>query len=433
MTPQSAFMVLAAIQPAREGELRTLLASMNDAPGRVNANNRLIPFARLDRLHFARLLILDDKKLEDVRVYGLTPRVYPLYLAFLGDIDGDAETFLRELAAQAGEGLRTLFSCCEGFTAGVDLVDWMQRHRAPPMASYGNWPGRTVRRIREESALHDSLAAFLERDGGALLSASPRELHTAAGKFMRDEIAAGRLTFSAEEPTPLGWRIRNLLHMIGIPLLVLLLLPVLILVAPFFIFRLRQLEKSDPELCGRVDQTHADLLSSLEDHDVTNQFSLLGSIKPGLVRRLGLTGVLLSVDYAARHIARPGRLGRVRSIHFARWVFLDRKERMVFFSNYDGTVETYMDDFINKAGFGLNAFLGFGIGYIRTNWLVLDGCSDEQKYRNFLRARTVPTQVWYKAYPGMTAVDLERHGRIRQGLDASSLDEQELREWAALL
>ena len=55
-----------------------------------------------------------------------------------------------------------------------------------------------------------------------------------------------------------------------------------------------------------------------------------------------------------------------------------------------------------------------GIGYPRTNWLVLDGCDDEQKYKKFLRRHTFPTQVWYKAYPGLTAIDLERNTRIRR-------------------
>ena len=91
---------------------------------------------------------------------------------------------------------------------------------------------------------------------------------------------------------------------------------------------------------------------------------------------------------------------------------------MVFFSNYDGSVESYMDDFINKTGFGLNIVFSNGIGYPRTNWLVLDGCQDEQKYKDFLRRHTLPTQVWYKAYPGLTAIDLERNSRIRQGLEA---------------
>jgi hypothetical protein len=146
-----------------------------------------------------------------------------------------------------------------------------------------------------------------------------------------------------------------------------------------------------------------------------------------------MIGVLSTVNYAARHIVRRGRLARVRTIHFARWVFLDDRKRMVFFSNYDGTVDSYMDDFINKAGFGLNSVFSNGIGYPRTNWLVRDGCADEQKYKDFLRRHTLPTQVWYKAYPGLTAVDLERNGRIRQGLESSSMSEQETREWLSLL
>src|ERR1700710_1282606 len=98
MTPQSNFTILAAIDPAREGELHKLLDSMNDGPGEVNPNNLLVPFAQLETLHFARLLILEDKTLNDVRVYGGEPAPnYPLYLAFLGDVDGEVDDFLREL------------------------------------------------------------------------------------------------------------------------------------------------------------------------------------------------------------------------------------------------------------------------------------------------------------------------------------------------
>ncbi len=118
-----------------------------------------------------------------------------------------------------------------------------------------------------------------------------------------------------------------------------------------------------------------------------------------------------------------GGLARIRTIHFARWVFLDDRQRIVFFSNYDGSLESYMDDFINKVGFGLNVVFSNGIGYPRTNWLVLDGCSDERKFKEFLRRHQMPTQVWYKAYPGLTAVDLERNIRIRQGLESSSMSD----------
>src|SRR5215472_4960934 len=104
MTPQSNFMVLASIIPERETELRQLLDSMNIGPGQVNPNNALIPFAQFENLHFARLLLLDDNSLKDRAIYGL-PSKFPLQFAFLGDIDGEEETFLKELTQRASEGL----------------------------------------------------------------------------------------------------------------------------------------------------------------------------------------------------------------------------------------------------------------------------------------------------------------------------------------
>ena len=58
------------------------------------------------------------------------------YLAFLGDIDGEEETFLQDLVRRASEGLRALFSCCEGFSAASDLPEWMRQHRSPSIANY---------------------------------------------------------------------------------------------------------------------------------------------------------------------------------------------------------------------------------------------------------------------------------------------------------
>jgi hypothetical protein len=433
MTPQSNFMILAPIASGREAELRRLLAAMNAAPGRVNANNSLFPFAQFETLHFARFLILDDQTLEDIRVYGIAPRSYPLYLAFLGDVDGDANAFLEEAAKRASAGLRAIFASCEGFTPDTDLVGWMKRHGAPAIASYVNWRGRTVRRIREEAALKDALTTYFRSQPSVFARLPARKVALIAQQVVQAETSAGRLTLSAEVPTPLGWQIRNALHLIGVPLALLIALPLLIVVAPIFLIRLRHLETTDAELCSRVDQAHSDALAQLEDHDVTNQFTAMGSRKPGLVRLWTLIGVLWTVDYAARHLVKPGWLGRIRTIHFARWVFLDGKQRVVFFSNYDGTVESYMDDFINKTGFGLNAVFSNGIGYPRTNWLVRDGCADEQSYKNFLRRHTLPTQVWYKAYPGLTAIDLERNRRIREGVTSKVTSDREARDWVALL
>jgi hypothetical protein len=433
MTPQAEFFVLAPVIPAREADLRRLLASMNEAPGRLKPDNGIIPFAQFDRLHVARLLIIDDKTVGDNQVYHVTPPKYPLYLGFLGDVDGDADTFLAELAARAPAGLRALFSCCEGFAAESDLGAWMKAHGAPSSASYVNWRGRTVRRIREEAALHDALQSHIEGSASELLRMPPAGVHAKLRELVNRDVAAGRLTLSPEEPTPFGWRLRNLLHLVGVPLILLLLSPLLLVAAIVFAFRLRQLEKTDPELCQRHDPMLGAELALIEDHDVSNQFSAMGSLKPGFVRLWTTRFVLLAIDYAARHVYTRGRLARVRTIHFARWTFLDGTKRILFASNYDGSLESYMDDFINRVGFGLNVVFSNGIGYPRARWLILDGCDDERKFKEYLRRHQMPTQVWYKAYPGLTAADLERHVRIREGLESASLTERDARDWVALL
>lgn len=433
MIPQSNFMVLAAIEPSREAELRALLDSMNEAPGRVDPNNKLIPFEQFDRLHYCRLVILDDQTTGDVTVYGLTRRSYPLWLAFLGDIDGDAESFLEQLAHRAPNGLRQLFSCCADFDPRANLAGWMQQHETPPIANYINWRGRTVRRIREEAKLRAKLEDYLQIHAPALEDFSARQIHRQLREFVQAEKAAGKLRLTSEAQTPVAWSIKNALHLVGMILLFVVALPFLVIISPFYLFRLRRLEKSDPELCGRVDQAYSDKLAQAEDHLVTNQFTAMGSLKPGFVRLATTIGILWTVNWAARHLFVRGRLARIRTIHFARWVFLDGRERMVFFSNYDGTVESYMDDFINKTGFGLNMVFSNGIGYPRTNWLALDGCHDERKYKDFLRRHTLPSQVWYKAYPGLTAIDLERNTLIHEGLEAQSLSEEKARQWLALL
>jgi len=91
-----------------------------------------------------------------------------------------------------------------------------------------------------------------------------------------------------------------------------------------------------------------------------------------------------------------------------------------------------MDDFINKVGWGLNLVFSNGISYPTTNWLVLDGSKDEQKYKYVLRRHQLPTEVWYKAYPGLSAFDLKRNTLMRQGLEESHMTEAELRKWVAL-
>ncbi len=433
MTPQSAFFVLAAVRKGAEEPLRALLETMNAAPGHADPQNTIVPFGAFEELHFARICLIDDPTTGDVVAYGMTPRTYPTYLALLGDVDGDANEFLSRLADRARDGLRALFANCEGFTTGADLLLYMKERSVRSSAYYANWKGRTMLQVREEAALQSAVSSYLDAHADTLGNADPQKLHAVLRNYLSDQIASARLTMTPAPPTRFGWWIQDLAQTIGFPLALIIFSPILLIAGIVLLVLVRMQEARDPEICPRPDVGRLASMEYTEDRDVTNVFTALGSLKPGPVRRLISIFGLYLLDYASQHIYTKGRLARVRTIHFARWVWLDGGARLIFLSNYDGSLESYMDDFINKAGFGLNFVFSNGIGYPRTRWLLADGSKDEEKFKNFLRRHEIETQVWYNAHPGLTAVDLDRNSRIRNGLEARSLTPAEAREWAALL
>jgi hypothetical protein len=221
--------------------------------------------------------------------------------------------------------------------------------------------------------------------------------------------------------------------MIGVPLILLLLSPLLLVIALIFALRLRMLERSDPELFIRPSREHLRELTVQEDQDVTNQYSVFGDVKPGVVRLLTFKFILLVTDYFARHIYNHGFLTRIKTIHFAHWVFMDNNHRIFFASSYDGSHESYMDDFINKVGWGLNLLFSNGVGYPTTRWIIKEGANREHAFKYTQRRHQIPTEVWYNAHPGLTAVDLARNSRIRQGVEIRQSNDAEIREWLSLI
>ena len=84
MTPQSQFMLVAQVTPGRERGLRELLETMNSKPGMADPANVVLPFGQFERLHFARLAVLDDPTLGDIEAHGIPRPRLPVYLAFAG-------------------------------------------------------------------------------------------------------------------------------------------------------------------------------------------------------------------------------------------------------------------------------------------------------------------------------------------------------------
>ena len=432
VTPQSHFNILAPLAADRLGPLRELLQGMNTVPGFADPNNGVVPFGSFERLHFARLVVLEDATLEDITAYGLPRPDPPTYLAFMGDCDGTAREMVAQMVQRADAGLRRIFQHCADFEPQADLLQWLLAHELPVAASFVNWVGRTVVQVREERALQRALAARVPR-GPLESGAEAQRRRSELIAFVDGEVRAGRLSLTAPGPTPLGWRLARMVNAIAVPLVAVILAPVLILAAPLLIWKLRTLETTDPEICPRPTLSSLQALERLEDFDVTNQYTALGSLKPGGFRRWLLSTLLVFVLYFCRHVFCRGYLARVQTIHFARWVFLDGKSRMVFASSYDGGHEAYMDDFIDKVAWGLNLLFSNGVGWPRTDWLLARGARREHLFKYFQRRHQVPTEVWYRAYPGLTLIDLDRNQRIREGLQRRRSSDAQTLAWLKLL
>ncbi|MDD1620395.1 MAG: hypothetical protein LUQ11_02855, partial [Methylococcaceae bacterium] len=214
MTPQSNFMIVATVHDGQLDELRAVLAGMNKSIGLADPDNELVPFGRFERLHFARFMIIEAKTANEISAFGVSPRPWQPALAFLGDCDGDRDSFLAELAEVAGAGLEKIFSFCVGFPDANSntLLQWMQAHHIKAAANYVNWLGRTVRQVHEEAALHSCLSAYLREIVDEVGRENSRALRQKLLSHVELEKQAGRLTLTPPARTPCRWKIRNGLH-----------------------------------------------------------------------------------------------------------------------------------------------------------------------------------------------------------------------------
>jgi hypothetical protein len=412
---QTALTIGAPVRPGAEGELDALLRTMGDGV----ANGSVLDFGALDGVHFARLFVVPAETDE-------TGTALPAYLFLLVDADVSKGRILGGLAGS--EGIDALFGHCEGYPGGGRLA-YLRGHVVKEGARYVNTVGRTSTQIRQEATLREAVQRFV--DAGDWRGRDPAEVRRA----VREHLAADpELAWALEPAGRPGFlaRAREKTHMVGVLLLSLPLLPFAILGAPLYALVLRRHERRDPAPHVRPDEEWVHGLAELEDHLVHNPFTALGHVKQSQFRRWTLTVILFYLDWAARHVFNHGNLSGVKTIHFARWVVIDDKRRAFFASNYDGSVESYMDDFIDKVAWGLNLVFSNGVGYPKSRWLVFGGAKDELAFKDFLRLHQIPTRVWYSAYGNLTALNVQQNERLRAGLHGELSAEDE-RDWVQAL
>ena len=169
-----------------------------------------------------------------------------------------------------------------------------------------------------------------------------------------------------------------------------------------------------------------------EDWRTQNHLAGISIMQPGKIRRLTLRLAFWVIGQLAVRRFAPGFLGELGTIHFARWILLPKTNKLLFFSNYGGSWESYLEDFITKASNGLTGVWSNTIGFPKTENLFTKGAADGERFKHWARRQQQPTRFWYSAYPHLTTARIRMNAAIRQGL-ATVSTEDEAQAWLSYI
>jgi hypothetical protein len=193
----------------------------------------------------------------------------------------------------------------------------------------------------------------------------------------------------------------------------------------------REDAKSPPQLVSDQDPAE-NALEEAEDLQPQNGLTHVVPLKPGSFRLAAVRFVLWFVEQAAEKVCYEGTLGGIATIHFARWSLLT-DDTLVFFSNYDGSWESYLGDFIDKAHIFLTAIWTNTKWFPETSFLVIGGASNEAPFKQWTRTFQRRNQIWYSAYGNLTVTNVLNNAKIRELASGPMNDDAEALRWLALL
>ncbi len=235
------------------------------------------------------------------------------------------------------------------------------------------------------------------------------------------------------EPEPsFAWKLKHygilvLAICIGVPLIIALLPLIVIWILIIFI---DEVKTNPPE--NKIDKQH---LRELLDHEtgmVQAQFSAIGNLKPGWFRLQTAIILLKLTNFLAPYLFSKGKLSGIPTVHFARWLIINKGRQMLFLSNYDGNSENYLRDFINIAGKQLTLLFSHTVGYPKTWLMVFGGAKDAKRFMEWARHGQTVTNVWYSANKNLTVNNIFNNSKVRQGL-YGTLTEEETTKWLSLI
>jgi deferrochelatase/peroxidase EfeB len=404
------------------------------------------------------------------------------YLVFEFSADGVVDELLDRLGNALGADLGPIFAHVEG-RGDAPLHEFWRQHvvevgQTPftnPGLNFTGTPGLSVARIRRERELvlyladvFDTIGAgrpalerleairtTLRRDAqwswaldpqplaqGGTLNVVPDTLALAlpvaiklAGPFARDFLWP--LAIPAGFAFAIAWWVggfpeKGFLMALGYAAATAFATVVVAAVAALLIYsEFRQREDAEVPIDRPPEAGAVAAIMRRENYTAQNHLAALSVMKPGWLRRFTLRLSLWSSRELVTRYFRPGYLGDLGTINFARWVVVPNTADLLFLSNYGGSWESYLEDFITKAHSGLTGIWSNTVGFPKTSNLFVSGATDGDRFKRWGRRQQIPTAFWYTAYPQLTTANIRTNAAIRQGLGAV-MTEDEAQSWFSL-
>ena len=158
----------------------------------------------------------------------------------------------------------------------------------------------------------------------------------------------------------------------------------------------------------RLEPDFNDLDLGLQNHLCT-----FATVKPGWFRLFVVKQALALGQILASKFFILGRLDQMNTVHFLRWILLDRQ--LLFVGNYDGNYSGYLTDFSDQ-GWGVNLIWSNTFGFPPTKCLWAKGASDLDGFQTHALTHYSPAAVFYSAYPRYSLRNLVRILEFRDQL-----------------
>lgn len=94
-------------------------------------------------------------------------------------------------------------------------------------------------------------------------------------------------------------------------------------------------------------------------------------------------------------------LEKIATVHFARFTFLENNTKLAVITTYDGSFDTYINEFVNEIGEVFDKILAHV-----SDPPPLPVSAHRQEFLRYVAEHDVPSIDFYSAYPELTVLDI---------------------------